>query len=229
MRNEPSLRLPVPTEAADFEAMTELNDDERKIGTMMAEMQFLGAIDYSGPADQARLKEREPSFLFLYDPEVASKFMGPDIYGLLIKSVCDMTFEEVFDATTNPKGLVTDNPDKAALWRQAMLMVFGLAHEFNDAWTMRLMATKPHMFTAEESVMIGHPEADVWNDDERFVLQFTRAVLRHALTDEMFARATAAWGTKGMLRRVSFIGMYNFTLMFADVNISDAYRSQQAT
>lgn len=225
MRHEPSLRLPVPTEPADFEGMTELSDEERKIGAMMAEMQFLGAIDYSGPADQAALKEREPSFLALYDPQVASVFLGPDLYGMLIKSVCDMTFEEVFDATTNPQGLVTDSPEKAALWRQAMLMVYAIAYEFNDAWTLRLMATKPHMFTAEESVMIGHPEADVWSEDERFVLQFTSAVLRHAVTDEMFGRATSAWGTKGMLRRASFIGVYNYTLMFADLNVKDAYRS----
>lgn len=224
MRHDPTLRLPILTEAGDFEKLSELSQEERQIGATLVESHFLGQIDYDGPASQAALKEREPLFISAYDPQMAASLLGPDLYGAVVQSVCDMTLPEIYEAATRSEGFVSGDPEKVRSWQLAMLFVFKVAHELRDEWTLRLMATKPNLFDVEKAAVLGFPESNVWNEQERLVLEFTDGVLHHSVSDELFERATTAWGTKGMLRRATWIGLYHIYVTLGHLNLNDAYK-----
>lgn len=223
MKNEPSLRLPVLTEASDFDHLSYLSEEEKQLGVTFVEGVVLGATDHEALPEHAALKDREPMFISAYDPALTMGPMGA-AYAIVAQSVTGLTNAEIAAAIGKPEGLVTDDPQQRRQWELSMLFVYKLAWDLNDEWMMRLMATMPKLFGAEKSVMLGTPQSNVWDDDERLVLEFTNGVLNRSVSDELYARADAEWGTQGIIRRITWIALYHYYALLGNVNTTDAYK-----
>lgn len=223
MRSEPSLRLPVLTEASDLDRLSYLSNEEKQLGIQFVEGVVLGATDHEALPDHAALKDREPMFISAYDPALTMGPMGA-AYTLVAQTVTGLTNAEIAAAIGRPEGLVTEDLQRRRQWELSMLFVYKLAWDLNDEWLMRLMATMPRLFGTEKSVMLGTPQSNVWDDDERLVLEFTGAVVNRNVSDELYARADAAWGTQGIIRRVTWIALYHYYTLLGNVNTTDAYK-----
>jgi hypothetical protein len=62
---------------------------------------------------------------------------------------------------------------------------------------------KPHHL-----MLMDFPESEVWNDEQRLMLRYVRAVLDHTMTDELWNQAVQAWGVKMCLRYLQYMGHF---------------------
>ena len=72
------------------------------------------------------------------------------------------------------------------------------------------MTFKPHHLQ-----LMDFPESEVWNDDQRLMLKFAKAVLDNTMTDELWKEAVDAWNPKMCVR---YIHVINFFLGAAIMN-----------
>ncbi|MBT8340682.1 MAG: hypothetical protein HKP58_11260 [Desulfatitalea sp.] len=63
-------------------------------------------------------------------------------------------------------------------------------------------------FDPQKFAMVDYPDHDTWNDEERLAIEFTKAVLDHKMTDELYKKAEKAWGVKGVMRIICWLGMF---------------------
>ena len=62
---------------------------------------------------------------------------------------------------------------------------------------------KPHHYA-----LMQFPESEVWSDEQRLMLRWSRAVIDNTMTDELWADAVKAWGEKMTLRYIQFLGYF---------------------
>lgn len=67
---------------------------------------------------------------------------------------------------------------------------------------------KPHSYYTKLA-LLEYPDSEVWTDEERMTLKFTRACLENTMTDELFEQARKAWGDQMILRYISWVGYVN--------------------
>jgi hypothetical protein len=94
------------------------------------------------------------------------------------------------------------------------LMVYLTLKHVNDECLVGALATgnvkrgavpafKPHHLA-----MVDFPESEVWSDQQRLSLKFTKAVLNSAVTDEIWDAAVKMWGVKKVLGYIQMIGNF---------------------
>ncbi|MBT8339660.1 MAG: hypothetical protein HKP58_07780, partial [Desulfatitalea sp.] len=199
------LDMPLP----DFSNLPYLSNEEKALGvkirvTPTAEF----GIDDMSP-EFSRIWQNQPGFLAVCDPKYYEA-MKP-YYETLVKLVIGFdSTAELFSAGVRPKGLdhgpKADDPEVRRRWSNAMLIMTAIGFETDDQYYIRYFTTGPtdprdrddsrkdYCLSGEKVGMIRHPESSVWDDEERLVLQFTYAVMRRQMTDEIWNRAMAAWG-----------------------------------
>lgn len=62
---------------------------------------------------------------------------------------------------------------------------------------------KPHHYA-----LMDHPENEVWSDDQRLMLRWSKAVIDNTMTDDLWDQAVKAWGVKMTLRYIQFLGYF---------------------
>ncbi|MBT8339944.1 MAG: hypothetical protein HKP58_02250 [Desulfatitalea sp.] len=134
----------------------------------------------------------------------------------------------IMQVTTSKKGIDAsdkrDDPDVRRKVGNALLIVLAVTTELDDQYMLRMMLststeTTPdengsYLMSGERVAMLHRPESSVWSDEERLVLQFTYAVMREEMTDDIWKRAEAAWGMKEPLRYIAWIGQYIYMNLF---------------
>ncbi|MBT8339292.1 MAG: hypothetical protein HKP58_07660 [Desulfatitalea sp.] len=142
----------------------------------------------------------------------------------------------IMQVTTSKKGIDAsdkrDDPDVRRRLGNALLIVLAVTAELDDQYMLRMMLTTPtetkpdengsYLMSAERAAMLLQPESSVWSDEERLVLQFTYAVMRKEMTDDLWNRASEAWGPKETMRYIQWIGIYIYMELF----MSALYRRQ---
>ena len=63
-------------------------------------------------------------------------------------------------------------------------------------------------FQPHHLMMMDFPESEVWNEEQRLVLKYTKAVLESRLTDELWDAAVKLWGVKRCLGYIQMIGNF---------------------
>jgi hypothetical protein len=97
------------------------------------------------------------------------------------------------------------------------LMFLSVAKHFHWTWGMgSLAAVEPGVdgFDAEHVFMLDFPESEVWTDEQRLALVFTKAVLTLSVTDELMASAIETWGVKLTIRHLGMIGSLTSQALF---------------
>ncbi len=70
---------------------------------------------------------------------------------------------------------------------------------------------------ARKLAVLDFPDSELWNDDERLILKFTKATVQNTMTDELFEQSLAAWGEQKLLRSIGWIAFVNMHSMVANV------------
>ena len=225
--HDPGRRLPRVLSDEGWDALPHLNDEDRKLGrAIFAEHPWANVNeDMEGVTqspEQAQLQLRNPwAIVFQNDPE-SFKIELPYGYqlGLLVYG---MTEAEVLEATTETAPKV--DPKVLRRYHLAHLIEMKLAHEYKCEHPARLFHTIPALqeaFSREQMAVLHTPESSAWDEEERLILQWTKAVMDRQVTDELFARAEKMWGTKQALRYALHVCRYMFLLTFDDIVVSDA-------
>ncbi|MBT8342084.1 MAG: hypothetical protein KJP07_18930 [Desulfatitalea sp.] len=75
---------------------------------------------------------------------------------------------------------------------------------------MSVLVGEMRDFRMQQLGMLAYPDSEVWTDEQRLTLKFTRAVLENKVTDELFEQAREAWGEQNILRRIGVIAWAQF-------------------
>lgn len=92
--------------------------------------------------------------------------------------------------------------------------IFGL---FSALTVRQLEPYDMSLQDARKLALLDFPKSELWTDEERLVLEFTRATLENRMTDELFAHALDSWGEKKLLRSIGWISFVNMHSMVANV------------
>jgi hypothetical protein len=65
-------------------------------------------------------------------------------------------------------------------------------------------------------LMLEHPDAAFWTDEERLTIKFVNATLDNKMTDELFAEAIKTWGEQKTIRYLSWIAYVDGLTMIQD-------------
>ncbi|MBT8339309.1 MAG: hypothetical protein HKP58_18980 [Desulfatitalea sp.] len=57
--------------------------------------------------------------------------------------------------------------------------------------------------------MVEFPDSDLWTDEQRITIKFTKGALEHNISDELFEQARELWGEKRLLRHLFWISISN--------------------
>ncbi|MBT8339995.1 MAG: hypothetical protein HKP58_10385 [Desulfatitalea sp.] len=227
MDKKTRLDMPMP----DYSNLPYLSDEEKALGTQLMQ-QYAPTPEYGigdMPPILKNLWLQQPAFLLSCDPEYYQAYA--QYYDVLVKLVTGFdSLEQMYPACVRIKGIDTttkrDDPEVRRRFSNALLMGAAIGVEFDDQWYIRFYSNLPldqrfqnddaqdYLMPAEKFSMLHHPESSVWDDEERLCLQFTYAVIRRKMTDEIWDRAMAAWGEKETFRYLQWIGLYNSLSLF---------------
>lgn len=105
--------------------------------------------------------------------------------------------------------------------RELMYLSLALHIRYHSLYTLHYGLCLEVGITPEQ---IGHlpfyQVSDAFDDEERFVVAYTRAVLDNTVTDELFEQGRELYGTKEMVELTAVIGYTNYKVMI--------YRALQA-
>ncbi|MBT8342447.1 MAG: hypothetical protein KJP07_20780 [Desulfatitalea sp.] len=211
-----------------------LNDDQKAIGEKLLQALKVQPKHKSGvgtgeiPA-MDRIQPITSLNCLLCDPESFNVFF--EFYNNIVYLTTGLEdHDEILRAGTHKKGIDMTvkgkDPDVRRRLQNALLMCLALAGERNDPFWLRTMAITPifqeepsetgddYFISGEKAIMIKHPLSSVWTDEESLCLQFTYAIMRDEMTDELWERCMATWSLPETIRYLFWVGMYNFCLMF---------------
>jgi hypothetical protein len=63
-------------------------------------------------------------------------------------------------------------------------------------------------FKVHHYALLDFPESEVWSDEQRLMIRWSKAVLDNTMTDDLWRQAETAWGVKMCLRYIQFIGYF---------------------
>ena len=63
--------------------------------------------------------------------------------------------------------------------------------------------------------------SSLFNDEQRLVVEYTNAVVRGAVPDDLFARAVGKFGEKGVVEFTALVGFWSFWAMFLNATGPD--------
>jgi hypothetical protein len=218
----PGRRFPTVISADGYRALGFLTDEDVGIGRQIFEQTKMANIaGVQQPADHMAVQLVNPYMLFQSDPKLFAADL--DYAEKLSVLVFGMNNQEVM-AATDPDKLPQD-PHVLRRYNAAMLITAKVAHEYEDEWTLRLVATGPGWSLSRQQLMLlGQPQSSVWDEEQRMILEFTSAVIRRQVTDEIFQITEAMWGRQQLLRYGAWITRYVSLLMFDHINIADSER-----
>jgi hypothetical protein len=92
-----------------------------------------------------------------------------------------------------------------------LLVVMTLQHTNDECLAPAIIAGngkavpgfKPHHYA-----LMRFPDSEVWSDEQRLILRYTRAVLDNTMTDALWTEAVKFWGPQTCLRFVHLIGHF---------------------
>lgn len=174
--NPGKTRLPIVKTAADIEGLTHLSKEEKEMG-----VKNIKRIPVS---DGWQIMGNDPElqiFLHMMERQFTALLEG-DFQGIPFSPMCLMCAET---------GRQTNS---------------SYVYDFFVALIAREMPVfdVPWKDTAKLA-LLDNPDSDLWSEEERLVLKFTKAVHKNEMTDELFEQARLAWGEKRILRSIAWI------------------------
>jgi hypothetical protein len=85
-------------------------------------------------------------------------------------------------------------------WAKDETLVGGISRGVQEHY---LEGFKPHHLQ-----LMDFPESEVWNDDQRLMLKFAKAVLDNTMTDDLWKQAVDAWNPKMCVRYIHVINFF---------------------
>lgn len=220
---DPGRRYPLVTSPDGYDALSDLTEEDKRVGVEMLKISSPDKDGLVQTPEHHAVQSRNPGMMYQSDPKLFEKAINCDLSKLVI-GLADK--EIALWPTAN--GVRTDDPDIRHRYQLAWLIIAKVAHENQDEWTLRLVATLPALLLSKQQLaLLGQPQSVVWDEEQRLMLEFAEGVMRQTVSDECFARAEAAWGRKQTLRYAAWTAHYVGFLMFNYLNVSDAERTGQ--
>lgn len=139
--------------------------------------------------------------------------------------------------------ILGNDPELQALWHTMERVYMGLFESFQGVplGAMNLIALETSLYAGSDYVyglfatltarqmaaynmpvdyygklaVVGSPDSPMWTDEERLVLEFTRASLENRMSDELFEQARETWGEKRLLRTLAWM---SYVQMWSNVS-----------
>ncbi|MBT8340498.1 MAG: hypothetical protein HKP58_01880 [Desulfatitalea sp.] len=177
------IRLPMVRTDADIDALSHLNSEEKA----------------AAKENQRRVPPSDGWYLLGHDPELQAISRIDEIASIgLLKPDTQMV-------PFGPMNLICIEVGRhmGADW-----MAIGMSTiAINMAKVMK------RDLNPAKLAVIENPDSNIWTDEERLTLKFTRACLTNTMTDEVFAQARETWGEKRLLRIIRWISYVHFWAM----------------
>ncbi|MBT8339994.1 MAG: hypothetical protein HKP58_10380 [Desulfatitalea sp.] len=226
-------RLDPPRTPSDFEKVPFLSDEEKALGVEYMK-KTLTEPKYEWGLGKGEMPKQERIF---FANSLGCLNLDPKLYAIYERYYEDLVSlitgldgnAEIMQATTKKDGIdaTAKRGDPEVRRRLGNVLLICLAVSAERGWDqyfLQMMAststqTKPdengsYCIPTEKALMLRYPKSSVWTDEESLVLEFTYAVMRHEMTDEIWDRAMAAWGPKEPMRYIQWIGNYIWMIMF---------------
>ncbi|MBT8340901.1 MAG: hypothetical protein HKP58_00060 [Desulfatitalea sp.] len=220
-------RLDIP--APDFSNVDYLSEEDKALGAKLVAARMPQA-DW-GLGDSPKRENiwwQQPSFLLLCDPKSAEFFF--EWFNSVVTAVTGLDgLSELYPVCLKKDGInsreKSNDPDVRRKLSNALLMGLAIGVEFDDQYCHRLYSLLPldqrefiegsdYVMDSEKIAMLRFPRSSVWSEEESLALQFTYAVMRRKMTDEIWDHAMASWGEKETIRNIHWIGLYTHLYMF---------------
>ena len=194
-RQPPGARIHVIRSAADLDDLPHLTDEDKAI-----------ARDY--------IKFHEEHFGFPLTNPIGMRLNDPKF---------EVAYNQEFHTTIQMLcAELQEDPSNGTYVRQGTIMnliFLSVAQHFHWTWGVQAIAMVAPLvdgFNAEQVFMMDFPEAEIWDDEQRFALIFTKAVITYNVTDELMAQALEMWGPKLTIRYMGLMGSVVLQSMFAN-------------
>ena len=178
-------RLPVIKTPADVEALTYLDAEEKALA--------LENLKKIPPTDGWYILGSDPdtqAFWQLWERELTA-LLYPDMQAIPFSPMNLITLEVARHS---------GNDYLIGIIRQVTAVAIADFNKPHDAYT--------------KLAMVEYPDSEVWTDEERLALKFTRACLENTMTDELFEQARETWGDQMVLRYISWVGyVYQWAIL----------------
>ncbi|MBT8340357.1 MAG: hypothetical protein KJP07_10125 [Desulfatitalea sp.] len=225
-------RMDPPITPDAIAAMTWLNDGEKarlaKLLDGLMKPKYKNGLGSGELPDLERIQPLNALPVLLNDPEIWEAYY--DFSDRVVKALIGLDGnDEIYTATTHARGIdeTSKGNDKDVRRRlaNALLICLAIGVENDDPYFLRFMTVTPIMqnedfeknnyhISGEKVAMLTRPESSVWTDEESLILQFTYAIMRHEMTDELWDDCIEKWGVKETYRYIAWIGLYEYSLQF---------------